>query len=105
MIMLVHLIYILLVVFFVTKMFKEQVDRNDGSCADDGFAKHSESAKASYGSCTPDGSCCRQTFDRIAVFEDDTGSKETDTGNHLCDNTAVISANYRWRHEHISRFL
>lgn len=84
-------------------MLEEEVDRHDGECADDGFDEHAVAAETAYRRGAPDGSSRRQTFDRIAVLEDDAGAEETDAGNDLRDDTTVVAAEDRRGHEHIER--
>ena len=72
-------------------MFEADVDNHDDGCADDGFGESAKTAQAANSSSTPDGCSSGETFDCIAVLEDDSGAKETDTGNDLRDDAGVIS--------------
>ena len=84
-------------------MFEENVDSHDSSSSQQRFCKHTEAAQASYSRCTPNGGSCGKTLDGVTVFEDDSGSEETDTANHLGDDTAVIAPHDGRGHEHIER--
>lgn len=88
---------------FAADMLEEEVDRHDGECADDGFDEHAVATETAYRRGAPDGSSGGQSFDRIAVLEDDAGAEETDAGNYLRDDTAVVAAEDRRGHEHIER--
>ena len=58
----------------VLEVLEEDVDTDDGGGAEDRFRKHAEAAETTDRCRTPNGGCGGETFDRVAVFEDDTGS-------------------------------
>ena len=87
----------------MVEVLEEDVDGHDGDGAQDCFGEHATAAEAADCRGTPDCGGRGQTLDRIAVLEDDTCAQETDTGHHLRDHTAVVSAYDTRRHEHVQR--
>jgi len=85
------------------EMFEEDVDRHDSDRAKDSFGKHTESDETADSRGAPDGSGRGETLHRIAVLEDNTCAEETDTGDDLGNDTAVIAARYTRRHKHVER--
>ena len=76
-------------------MFEADVDNHDDGCADDGFGESAKTAQAANSSGTPYGCSSGETFDCIAVLEDDSGAKETNTGNDLRNDAGVVSPHNR----------
>ena len=85
------------------EVLEQHVDTDNSRGAEYGFGEHTEPAQTSYRSGTPDGRSGSETFNRVAVFEDNTGTQETDSGNHLRNDTTVVSAYDVRRHKDIQR--
>ena len=82
-------------------MLEEEVDRHDSERTDDGFDEHTVAAETTYRRGAPYGSSRRQSFDRVAVLKDDTGTEKTNTGNDLRDDTTVVATEDRRGHQYI----
>ena len=82
-------------------MFKKQVHGHDRNRSDDRLRKHTTTAQTTDSGSAPNRGSRSQSPYRITGLEDNTGAEEANAGYNLRDDSRVITAHYRRRHQYI----